>query len=124
MTKEKKNKTLKEMLGAEAYLEYKCDTDAIIKKQTKIADKQVGIVTQRVEDKFERRLIEEFSKFRTEQDQRFNKVDDRFNRMNEKFDKKFDNLYTAMMSQTRWMLSFMLSQTGLILGVVYFLLRH
>ena len=46
MTKEKKNKTLKEMLGAEAYLEYKCDTDAIIKKQTQIADKQVGIVSQ------------------------------------------------------------------------------
>jgi len=117
MTKEKKNKTLKEMLGAEAYLEYKCDTDAIIKKQTKIADKQVGIVTQRVEDKFERRLIEEFSKFRTEIDQRFNKVE-------EKFDKKFDHLYGAMMSQTRWMLSFMLSQTGLILGVMYFLLKH
>ena len=105
------------MLGAEAYLEYKCDTDAIIKKQTKIADKQVGIVSQRVEDKFERRLVEGFATHTKEMNKKFDKIE-------EKFDKKFDHLYGAMMSQTRWTLSFMLSQTGLILGVMYFLLKH
>ena len=107
MTKEKKNKTLKEMLGAEAYLEYKCDTDAIIKKQTKIADKQVGIVTQRVEDKFERRLIEEISGLDI-------KMTDSFASLRKDFSEQ-------MTSQLKWMLTFMATQTAFLASIMFFL---
>ena len=101
MTKEKSNnKSLKDVLGAEAYLEYKSDNDAIISRQTKIADKQVEIITQRVEDKFERRLIEEISN------------------LDKRIMDKFD-------SQLKWIISTMIglafTMATLIMGMIYFL---
>ena len=101
MTKEKSNnQSLKAVLGAEAYLEYKSDNDAIISRQTKIADKQVEIITQRVEDKFERRLIEEISN------------------LDKRIMDKFD-------SQLKWIISTMIglafTMATLIMGMIYFL---
>jgi predicted HNH restriction endonuclease len=115
MTKEKSNnQSLKDVLGAEAYLEYKSDNDAIIRKQTKIADRQVEIITQRVEDKFERRLVEETSKL----DQRIStleiKMTEGFAVLRKDISDKFD-------SQLKWLLAFMMTQAGLIMGMIYFL---
>jgi hypothetical protein len=96
MTKKKPtNQSLKDVLGAEAYLEYKTDNNIIIERQNKIADKQVALVTQKVEDKFERRLIEEFLKQRNYIDKKFEGIDKKFEGIDKKFegiDKKFEGI--------------------------------
>jgi hypothetical protein len=118
MTKEKSNnQSLKAVLGAEAYLEYKSDNDAIISKQTKIADRQVEIITQRVEDKFERRLIEETTKIKDVIHALESRVSDKIEKVNDKIEKVNDKID----SQLKWMLTFMISQTSLIIAAIYFL---
>jgi hypothetical protein len=98
MTKSKKSKsgTLFQVLGEVAYHELEEKTE---KNKQAISN----LVTQRVEDKFERRLVEEFATQNKELNTRFDKINDKFD------------------SQLKWMLAFMMTQTGLIMGMIYFL---
>jgi hypothetical protein len=114
MTKEKSNNNaLKSILGAEAYLEYKTDLSgkADLKKQDAIVQTQTKLVIEKVEDKFERRLVEETTKL----DKRITKeIGNLDRRMMEKFD-----------SQLKWIIGTMIglffAMSTLITGMIYFL---
>ena len=142
MTKEKSNNNaLKSILGAEAYLEYKTDlsSKADLKKQEEIVKTQTKLVIEKVEDKFERRLVQEFAKqnksldFRLDKiinkiDDKFDKIDDKFDKINDKFDTvndKFDTVNNKINSQIKWIIGAFIgalcTHTSIIMGMIYFL---
>ena len=135
MTKEKSNNNaLKSILGAEAYLEYKTDlsSKADLKKQEEIVKTQTKLVIEKVEDKFERRLVQEFAKQNKSLDLRFdkviNKIDEKFDKVNDKFDKvndKFDKVNNKINSQIKWIIGAFIgalcTHTSIIMGMIYFL---
>ena len=107
---------LKDVLGAEAYLEYKMDLsskadlknqEAIVQAQKDIVQTQTKLVIEKVEDKFERRLVEETSK------------------LNEKMTNGFAMLHQEMNTQLKWIvgtiLGFGFTMASLFMGLVYFL---
>ena len=95
-----KGKTLLQVLGEVAYVEYQEMTE---KNSMRISN----VVTQRVEDKFERRLVEEAGKLRE-------KISDVENRLSSKI--------SEVESRLVWkLLAFIGTQTALIIGFMFFL---
>ncbi len=108
--------TLLQVLGKPAYEELVQREKALDQKIKKNEAELVSVITQRVQDKFERRLVEETGKIKDIIHSLEIKMNDKFEKINDKMD-----------SQLKWIIGSMIgiafTMATLIMGMVYFLHR-
>ena len=133
-----KKGTLLQVLGNPAYeelqLNLKENKKELNQKLEKTQAELSNVVTQRVRDNFERRLVEETSKL----DKKMERLDHRITEETSKLDKKIteensllrkdfsdalSKMNDKMDSQFKWMIGFMISQTGFMITVFYYLTK-